>query len=373
MHILITVNAAWNIVNFRRGLVAALIADGHRVTVLAPPDPEADAVLAGMGCRMLPLSMDVKGMSPPRDLALMLRFWRIFGRERPDAVLGYTIKNNIFGALAARARGIPFLPNVTGLGTAFLSGSRVQRLVEALYRRAFAKVPVVFFQNGDDRDLFTSRGLVRPDQSRLLPGSGIDLDRFAPAPMPSRPADAPRFLMIARLLRDKGVAEFAEAARQVRARHPDAGFAILGPLGAENRTAIDAATVQGWQDDGILTHLGATDDVRPFIREADCVVLPSYREGMPRTLLEAAAMARPVIATDVPGCRDALVEGETGFLCKVRDGDDLARACLRFIALPPDDRATMGQAGRARVARLFGQEHVIAAYRAALADLEASA
>jgi hypothetical protein len=158
---MVTVNAAWNLVNFRRGLIAALLADGHRLTVLAPRDAAA-ATLERMGCRVIDLAMDRKGLSPLRDLGLMWRLWRHMGHERPDAVLGYTIKNNIFGALAARLRGIAFLPNVTGLGTAFLSGARLQGLVERLYRHAFARAPVVFFQNGDDRALFVARGLVRP-------------------------------------------------------------------------------------------------------------------------------------------------------------------------------------------------------------------
>lgn len=368
-HLMLTVNAAWNLVNFRRGLIAALLADGHRLTVLAPRD-EAAATLGEMGCRVIDLEMDRKGLSPLRDLGLMWRMWRQMGRERPDVVLGYTIKNNIFGALAARARGIPFLPNVTGLGTAFLSGRRLQRLVEALYRHAFARAPVVFFQNGDDRDLFLRLRLVRPEQARLLPGSGIDTTGFAPAPLPGHAPDAPVFLMIARVLRDKGVCEFAEAARRVRARWPQARFRLLGPLGTDNRSAIPAATVQGWQEAGAIEYPGAVADVRAEIAAADCVVLPSYREGMPRTLLEAAAMARPVIATEVPGCRDAVVEGETGLLCAVRDAGSLADACARFIALPPEARARMGAAGRARVERDFDEARVVEAYRTALAGLD---
>ncbi|MBK1634196.1 glycosyltransferase family 4 protein [Rhodovulum adriaticum] len=368
LHLMITVNAAWNLVNFRRGLIAALLADGHRVTVLAPPD-EATATLSAMGCRVVPLRMDRKGLSPLRDAGLMLRFWRHMGRERPDAVLSYTIKNNIFGALAARLRGIPFVPNVTGLGTAFLSGRALQRLVETLYRTAFAGVPVVFFQNGDDRALFLDRNLLRSEQARLLPGSGIDTGRFAPAPLPGTAPEAPVFLMIARVLRDKGVEEYVQAARRIRADWPGARFRLLGPLGAENRTAIPRETVEAWQAEGAIDYLGAVPDVRPVIAAADCIVLPSYREGMPRTLLEAAAMARPVIATDVPGCRDALVDGETGFLCAVRDGDSLARACARFIALTPQERAAMGTAGRTRIERDFDERHVIAAYREVLARI----
>lgn len=367
MHILMTVNAAWNIWNFRRPLVEALQADGHRVTVLAPPD---DAVkdLERLGCRVRPLEMSVKGLNPLEDMRLQRRFARIFREERPDAVLSYTIKNNVFGARAAKSVGVPFLPNVTGLGTAFLSGKLLQTVTEQLYRRSFAGLPVVFFQNEDDRGLFLERRLVTADQAQLLPGSGIDLNRFAPAPMPD--PDAPLvFLMIARLLRDKGVVEFVEAARQVKARHPKARFQLLGAVGSENRSAIDRSTLEGWLAEGVVEYLSTTPDVRPAIAAASCVVLPSYREGAPRTLIEAAAMARPVIATDVPGCRAVVDNGVSGFLCAVRSADSLSAAMERFLALPTDAQREMGGAGRTKMAREYDQALVVDAYRAALTQI----
>lgn len=367
MHILMAVNAAWNIWNFRRPLVEALQADGHRITVLAPPD-EAVQNLERLGCRMRPLEMSVKGMNPLEDLKLQRRFARIFREERPDAVLSYTIKNNVFGARAAKSVGVPFLPNVTGLGTAFLSGKLLQAVTEQLYRRSFAGLPVVFFQNEDDRGLFLDRRLVTADQAQLLPGSGIDLSRFAPAPMPD-PDAPPVFLMIARLLRDKGVVEFVEAARQVKARHPKARFQLLGAVGSENRSAIDRSTLEGWVAEGVVEYLGTTPDVRPAIAAASCVVLPSYREGAPRTLIEAAAMARPVIATDVPGCRAVVDDGVSGFLCAVRSAESLSAAMERFLALSPDGQRGMGAAGRIKMAREYDQKLVVDAYRASLAQI----
>jgi len=184
MHILMTVNAAWNIWNFRRPLVEALLADGHRITVLAPPD-DSVADLERIGCHFRPLDMSVKGLNPVEDLKLQRRLKRIFQEERPEAVLSFTIKNNIFGAWAARSAGVQFVPNVTRLDTAFLSGGLLQTIAEQLYRRAFRKLPVVFFQNEDDRSLFLDRKLVRTNQARLLPGSGIDLIHFAEAELQS--------------------------------------------------------------------------------------------------------------------------------------------------------------------------------------------
>lgn len=365
MRILITVNAAWNVLNFRRPLLDAFLAEGHRVTVLAPLDDSVSA-LERLGVRVVPLAMDVQGLNPLRDVQFFRRLVGHFRDEHPHVVLSYTIKNNIFGAFAARRCGVPFIPNVTGLGTAFLSGRRVQLVAELLYRRAFRGLPVVFFQNVEDRDLFVARSLVDATQAAVLPGSGVDLSWFKPLPLPA--ADrAPVFLMIGRLLRDKGTIEFVEAARRVRLIRPDVRFQLLGAIGAGNRTAIDAAQVAAWQAEGVIEHLGHVEDVRPFIAQASCVVLPSYREGAPRTLIEAAAMARPLIATDVPGCRSVVADGVNGVLCEARSAESLAAACMRLLAMSPAERSAMGRAGRETAERRFDQARVVEAYRAAVA------
>ena len=370
MHILLTVNTAWNIWNFRRPLVEALIADGHRITILAPPG-DSTVNLEQLGCRVVSLEMNVKGLNPLEGPKLLRHFKQAFRRERPDIVLSYTIKNNIFGAMAARAINVPFIPNITGLGTAFLSGRLLQALAEGLYRWAYRGLPIVFFQNEDDRALFLDRRLVHAQQAQLLPGSGIDLAHFAVAGMSSG-FEPPVFLMIARLLRDKGVMEFVEAARKIKARNPDARFQLLGATGSGNRTAIDAATVQGWVDEGVVEYLGTTPDVRPHIAASSCVVLPSYREGAPRTLIEAAAMGRPLIATDVPGCRAVVDRDVSGFLCDVRSADSLAAAIQRFLDLPHENRVTMARAGRAKMEREFDDAIVVGAYRKAIETLTKS-
>ena len=367
MHIVLTVNAAWNIVNFRRPLVEFLVGAGHRVTVLAPPDG-AEAELHRMGCAFVPLRMDAKGLSPVGGWRMVRDMKRHFRVLAPDAVLSFTIKNNLFGALAARSLGIAFIPNVTGLGTAFLSGRGLQRVAEGLYRYCFRDLPVVFFQNEDDRALFLDRNLIAPAQARLLPGSGIDLTRFAAMPLPQ--GKAPVFLMVARLIRDKGVLEYAEAARIVKRSYPQAQFRILGPAGAENRSAIPPDIVAGWSPETDLDYLGETDDVRPHIAQADCVVLPSYREGAPRTLIEAAAMGRPLVATDVPGCRAVVQDGVTGFLCAMQDADSLAAACQAFLMLSPTQKQAMGLAGRTKMEQEYDQALVVSAYEQALNDVK---
>ncbi len=362
-----TANMAWNIWNFRRPVFTELLQRGCRVTVLAPPD-ESVADLQDAGCSFIPLEMDVKGLNPIEDLKLVRAFRRHFLELCPDAILSYTIKNNIFGAFASRRTKVPFIPNVTGLGTAFLSGGMLQTVAELLYRSSYRNLPVVFFQNDDDRDLFLKRRLVRPGQAQLLPGSGIDLVRYPATPLPPED-EPPTFLMIARLLRDKGVYEYVEAAQRVKQRCPTARFQILGAIGADNRTAIDAAEVDAWKNQGLIEHLGTTHDVRPHIANAHCVVLPSYREGAPRTLIEGAAMARPLIATDVPGCRSIVDPDETGYLCNVKSGASLAEACLRFLDQPYADMIAMGAAGRRKMERQFDEKIIIVSYFAALGKI----
>ncbi|HHL22177.1 MAG TPA: glycosyltransferase family 1 protein [Aliiroseovarius sp.] len=366
MRILIAANTSWYIHNFRRRLISTLLEDGHEVLIAAPPDPWS-ARLAASGCRFIPLEVDNKGTSPIRDAQLIGRLKRMLRETRPELVFTFTIKPNIYMSLAARGLGIPTVPNVSGLGTAFLKKGWLNRLVRLLYRQAFRAPAIVFFQNRDDQAMFLSQGLVRAEQARLLPGSGVDLSAFAPVPLP---ADGHvTFLLIARMLRDKGIGEFVEAARQIRKDCPQARFRLLGFLNAENRSAIQPETIDAWVAEGIVEYLGAADDVRPHIAAADCVVLPSYREGTPRSLLEAAAMARPVITTDAPGCRDVVEAGTTGFLCAPRDADSLTQAVRGFIDLPCDKRREMGLNGRRKMERDYDEAIVIRAYQQVIRDL----
>jgi len=364
--IVIAANTAWNLVNFRGNIIAALQQRGYRLVAIAPRDAH-HAQLASMGVEFHALDFRSAGISPLEDARLFLRYFGLLRAIRPAAFLGFTIKPNVYGSLAARVLGIPVINNVSGLGTAFIKQGPITRIATFLYRLAFRRSATVFFQNREDRDQFVASGMVAAGQTRLLPGSGVDLDRFGPAAAP--PTGEPfRFLLIARLLWDKGVQEFVDAARIVRQHHPGARFQILGFADVDNRTAVPRATLDGWIDEGLIEHLGAADDVRPFIAASDCVVLPSYREGLPRSLLEASAMARPIIGTDVPGVRDVVDDRVTGLLCAVRSATSLADAMLAMIALGPAERRAMGQAGRERVERRFAIEEVTRRYLEAVAD-----
>lgn len=359
-------NTAWNLYNFRGGLIRRLLEEGAAVTVVAPPDTFSEK-LAGMGCEVIGLPMDNKGTHPARDLRTLRDFHRVYRQARPEVALHFTIKPVIYGSLAARMLGIPVANTITGLGTAFLREGWLMRVVESLYRVSQRWPQRVFFQNRDDHDLFVGRGLVPAEKAERLPGSGVDLERFAPAAYPGNPA--PVFLLVARLLRDKGVVEFVEAARRVRAHHPRARFQLLGPLGVANRTAIPAEEVAGWVAEGVVEYLGETGDVRPALAAADCIVLPSYREGVPRTLLEAAALGRPLIATDVPGCREVVADGDNGYLCRAQDANDLADRMERFIGLPVEARRALGEAGRAKVEREFDERFVIERYLRVIGEM----
>lgn len=358
--IVLSINMTWNIVNFRSGLVRRLLADGYRVVAVSPADAHVDRLVA-MGVEHIDIAIDNKGVSPLRDLALLRDYRRILKDLRPVAFLGWTIKPNVWGSLAAHSLGIPVINNISGLGTAFIKVGLLTRIVRALYRGALARSATVFFQNRHDRDLFVDQDMVRPERTALLPGSGIDLADFAPAGVEAETQPF-AFLMVARLLRDKGVVEYADAARMIRAERPDVRFQLLGFLDVANRTAIDRATVEGWVRNGIIDYLGEADDVRPYLAAASAVVLPSYREGMPRSLLEAAAMAKPLIATDVPGCTEIARAGENAFLCTVRDAGSLTDAMRAMLALSPAERAAMGAKSRAIAEAEFDTAVVEARY-----------
>jgi glycosyltransferase involved in cell wall biosynthesis len=363
--VVISINSSWNIANFRKGLVVGLMKAGYRVVALAPSDAHS-ARLVELGLDFHPIEMDQQGVSPAQDLLVLWRYWRALRAIKPAIFLGYTAKPNIYGSIAAHALGIPVINNVAGLGTAFIKKGLLTTIVSSLYRLAFARSATVFFQNEEDRINFVQQKIVNAAQSKLLPGSGIDVAAF----VPSRPVNPSKtefaFLLIARMLWDKGIGEYVDAARRVLAEEPRAKFQILGFLDVPNRTAIGRPVLDGWVAEGVVEYLGHSDDVRPFIEAADCVVLPSYREGLPRVLLEGAALAKPLIATDVPGCRQVVDHGKNGLLCKVRDSASLAEAMLTMIRLPQEQRMEMGAAGRVRVEADFDELIVIQRYLEAI-------
>jgi glycosyltransferase involved in cell wall biosynthesis len=363
MRIAIVLNTSWNIYNFRMNFVKSLLASGYEVHTIAPVD-EYTYKLTEIGCIHHNVKMDSRGANPIKDTALIFELLLIYRRIKPEVILHYTIKPNVYGTLAAAMLGIPVMNNVCGLGTAFLKNDFISIVAKFLYKLSFRFSQKVFFQNPDDLKLFTDKGLVKASKVELLPGSGIDLKRFQPA------IDANNeqftFLLISRLITDKGILEYIEAIRRLKADGVTAKFQILGAIDEAHKRGIKEATINQWISEDLVEYLGTTDDVRTYIQQADCIVLPSYREGTPRTLLEAASSSKPIITTNVPGCNNVVQNNYNGLLCKMKDHNDLAEKMKEMSKLSEDKLKEFGRNGRLKMEAEYDESLVINKYLAAL-------
>lgn len=365
MKIVILSNQARSMSNFWSVLIRRMRAAGHTVICAAPPgDAEAEAALRALGAEVVNYPLDRKGLNPLRDADSFLALLRLFRAERPDLLFATTIKPVIYGCLAARVAGVPRVyATITGLGYAFEADSFfkkcVNRLGVLLYRLALGRVSGVFFQNADDLRVFREHGILAPDARVLMArgGTGVDTARFAPAPFPPLPPEGPViFLLVGRLLEAKGLREYAEAGRLLKAAGADCRLQLLGPA-ETGLGGVDLAEIRGWEAEGLLKYLGETRDVRPYIAAAHVLVLPSWREGTPTSVMEAMSMGRPAIVTDVPGCREVVRDGVNGRLTPPRDPQALADAMTRFVA-DPALIARMGAAGRELALAEFDAERV---------------
>lgn len=334
--IIVAASLAYSLTNFRGPLIARMVQAGYRVIACAPDaNGPVIAELAALGVGFRRVPVDRTGRNPLRDVRTCLAYLRMFRAERPSLVIAYTQKPIIYAGLALRAvRNTGFIPIVTGLGYVFSEAGRnrrLQALTTRLFRASLKRASQILVFNDDDAQELRRRGMVDDGQALYrLPGSGVDLVRFRRHPIPG---GAPKFLLIARLLSDKGLREFAQAAAIVRARFPAARFQLLGPFDP-NPAAIPRDEIEGWVRSGDIEYLGATDDVVPHLADCTVYVLPSYREGLPRTVLEAMAVGRAIITTDAPGCRDTVEQGGNGFLVTPRSAPDLAAAMLHFCEDP---------------------------------------
>jgi glycosyltransferase involved in cell wall biosynthesis len=316
-----------------------------------------------LGIPFIGLPVDKKGINPRSDVRLFCKLYGWYHRERPDIVHHFTIKPVIYGSMAAHLARVPRIINtITGLGYVFTGEEKpwLKRLVESMYRLSIRRAHFTFFQNKDDLDFFLKRRLVQDSRAGLLPGSGVDCEFFVP-PFKVKPSnqEAPTFLMVARLLRDKGVYEYVEAAHLVKHQFPTVRFQLLGGPDERNPNVIPQKDLDRWQSEGVVDWLGEVADVRPAMAEADVVVLPSYyREGIPRALLEGAAMGRPLITTNAVGCREVVDEGINGLLVPIKDVQALAKAMTKMIK-NPSMRNEMGRAGRLKIEKEFDEQIVI--------------
>jgi glycosyltransferase involved in cell wall biosynthesis len=359
MNIGIVTNSAWNIFNFRRSLIAIFLAQGHKVFAIAPDDGYGNH-LTKLGCQYTPVSMDPKGSNPLKDFRLMIDLKQIYTQTALDVVLHYTVKPNIYGTLAARSCHIKCVNNVTGLGTLFIRQNIKSFVGQSLYKIAFRYPELVFFQNKDDRDLFIAKQLIRKKITDLLPGSGVDTLQFHPQTFKRNTSFT--FLVVARLLVDKGINEYVNAARLLRDKGHRYRFQLLGGVEECAGLGITKDALKTWENEGLVEYLGRVDDVQPYMHQADCIVLPSYREGTPRSLLEAASLAKPIITTDVPGCKETVVNGENGFLCEAKNPLDLANKMESMANLSDRLLEYMGKKSRKLAEAKFDHFKVVAKY-----------
>lgn len=370
-------NTSWGIYKFRLYLIKTLIEKGFTIYVLAPRDKYTSHFCDMPGLTFIELrQLKGKSISPFHDIALYRELRLLYRRLKPDLIFHYTIKANIFGSMAASRAHCPSISVITGLGYTFSTHKILLHIVKTLYRRALKKNKEVWFLNEDDRSVFVDAKLVKKENSFLLPGEGVDTDAFYPAPYPvAGTAVLPggkkpvTFLLIGRMIRHKGIFEFIRAAEILRDRGYDMQFQLLGFFDEGNPVAISPEQVEEWAAQNGVRYLGQTDEVAPFIEKADCIVLPSYREGMPLSLLEGASMSKALIASDTPGCREVISDGVNGFLAKNKDAGDLAAQMEKYYRLSPVEKQQMGLEGRKKVTAHFTREIVTRIY---LSKLNAS-
>ncbi len=341
---------------FRRELLEELHRHGHELIVSIPPcDEENESILKGYGCRIIETKeMERRGMNPIRDMKLLLRYRQILAVERPDICVSYTIKPNIYGGLACRMAGVPFFANVTGLGSAFQPGhEKVRLLVTALYKLSLKKAKGVFFENEGNLETLVNAKVVKKSQAILMPGAGVNLQEFSPAPYPDSDKEI-RFLFVGRIMQEKGVDELFAAIRHLKPLYPQTRFDFIGWYEDAYQTEVEQM-----QKEGLIHFHGFQPEVRPYIERCHCVILPSWHEGMSNTLLEAAAMARPLITNRIHGCMEAVIEDISGYLCEKQKPESLVQKMEQFIKLSHNDKLKMGLTGRILMEQSFDKNKVV--------------
>lgn len=349
--ILILANNSGGLYEFRQDLIRALMQRGE-VAASTPFDSRMDE-LREMNFRLIETPLDRRGINPVKDLKLMFNYLRLLRREKPDMVITYTIKPNIYGGAMCRLLGKKYAVNITGLGTAFEGDGMLRKIVTMMYRFALKKAKVVFFENSGNLDLLVSEKIIRREQACLLAGAGVNLDRFSVQAYPAN--DEVKFLFIGRVMAEKGVNELFAAMQKLRSEGVNCSLDVLGYFDEDYSEKIKACEQEGW-----LRYHGFQSDVRPFIAGCDCFVLPSWHEGMANTNLESAASGRPVITSNIPGCKEAVVDGESGFLCEIKNTESLCSAMRKLCACTREDREKMGLAGRRHMEAVFDKKVVVA-------------
>ena len=361
MKVAISANTSWYLYNFRRNTIVSLIEQGYEVLAIAPLD-KYSRNLSELGAEFIHIDIDQGGTNPFKDIRTLINFYCIYKSQKIDVVLNFTPKNNIYSTLAANLNGVKVINNIAGLGILFTSKGLTLTIARFLYKRSQLKAFLLYFQNEDDRSLFLENNIATNVPSDRLPGSGVDLSRFKV----SSCADdgIVRFLLVARMLYDKGIGYYVEAAKKLKEKYGDrVEFRLLGFLDVNNPSAVSQEVMQSWVDEGFVNYLGISDSVEKEISKVDCMVLPSfYREGVPKSLLEACAMGKPIITTDNVGCRETVDDGVNGYLCVPRSSDSLIDKLDIMIQKSHKERLDMGLKSRIKVEREFDEKIVIKKY-----------
>ena len=353
MKVLVLANHYNTLRIFRRELLKAMAAAGYEVVVSIPPcDAENKQILESYGTRVVFTSFDRRGTNPLDDMKLLREYRRLIREEQPDKVVTYTIKCNIYGALACKPGKIPHYANITGLGSAFQGHGKMRMLVSALYKMSMNRSKRIFFENVENRDTLVKDGIVRRSQTVVLPGAGVNLEEFAPVPYPAEKSI--RFLFVGRIMQEKGIDEYFSAIRRLRADYLNTEFDFIGWYEDNYEEQVKAM-----ESEGLIRYHGFQPNVKPFVEQAHCVVLPSWHEGMSNTLLEGAAMCRPLITSNIHGCKETVLEGVSGYLTEVRNEDSLYEALKQFCDLPYAEKQKMGLAGRVHMETLFDKNDVV--------------
>ena len=346
-------NSTWNIYNFRLNLIRKLISEGHEVVVIAPVDEYLEYKEGFPEVKHIPMkTMGRDSTNPFRDILLFFELFRKYNWLKPDLIVHYTNKPNIYGGLAAKFLKIPTVAVVTGLGYSFIHKGFLNFIVRTLYRISGRTHSKFIFENEDDKALFINEKIVKKERAFSVKGCGVDTSYYLPNPN-GHIENQVSFSFIGRLLYDKGIMEFISAAKLIKSKYPQAKFEVIGEFDADNPSNIDRDYLVTWMESGVIEYKGFVKDLRPLIKYSDCVVLPSYREGMPRTLLEGMSMGKAIITTDVPGCKETVIDGKNGFLVPVKDVNALTLAFEKFINFSPEQRKTMGVEGRKMAENIF--------------------
>ena len=351
-------NSSWSIYNFRRNLVKKLLIMNHQIVIISSKDDFTEKLIK-MGCSFVNIDLNNNKINPLKEILILFKINYIFIKIRPDILLNFTIKPLIYGSFFSRMFSIKSINMITGLGTTFININFLTKIVIFFYKISFQKIYAVFFQNKDDLKLFINNQIIKKKKTILIPGSGVDLKHYKFSKLKKNKKI--RFILVSRILKEKGILEYLKVAKNLHNKK-NCEFHLLGPFIQDNKSTISKKIIDDLHNKKIIKYLGFVKNIKPYVKNSDCVVLPSYREGTPRSLLEACSMGRPIITTDVPGCRNVIRNNINGFKCLPRSSKSLESSIKKFINLTYRQKVKMSLSARKLVEQKFDEKIIISKY-----------